>query len=220
MSNQLDFWRQMTIISPSALDNYKVTVIGVGGIGSPTVIALAKMGISQITVYDYDFVESHNLPNQIYRISDLGKPKVEALKEVVADYAGIDIVAKMERFENQQLSGIVISGVDSMAARKTIWDKVRYNVSVPMYIEARMGAEVCRIHSVKPLDPTNVRWYESTLYSDDDALDLPCTERAIIYTVFMISGLIVRQVKNFVNNQDVLKEIIFDLVTMSLLTNE
>ena len=106
-----------------------------------------------------------------------------------------------------------------MAARKTIWEKVRYNPSIPLYIEARMGAEICRIHSVRPTDPMDVKWYESTLYSDDDALDLPCTARAIIYTVFVIAGLLACQVKKFVTGQDILKEIIFDLVTMSLLKN-
>ncbi len=219
MTDQLDFWRQLDVVSPSDLADLKVIVIGAGGIGSPTVLALAKMGVPHITVYDNDSVELHNLPNQIYRLSDLGKPKVEALSDATIDYAGISLDTKNELFENQKLSGVVISGVDSMAARKTIWEKVRYNPSIPLYIEARMGAEICRIHSVRPTDPMDVKWYESTLYSDDDALDLPCTARAIIYTVFVIAGLLACQVKKFVTGQDILKEIIFDLVTMSLLKN-
>lgn len=214
----LDLWRQLDLVSPSDLEDLKVTVIGVGGIGSPTVLALAKMGISQITVYDDDSVEFHNIPNQLYRLSDLGKTKVEALSDAVVDYAGVNLVTKAERFENQQLSGVVISGVDSMTTRKAIWEKVKYNPSIQIYIDARMGAEVCRIHSVRPTDPSDVKWYESTLYSDEDASDLPCTARAIIYTVFVIAGLIASQVKKYVTNQYLSREVIFDFVTMSLIS--
>ncbi len=213
----LDFWRQLDLISPSDLEDLKVTVIGVGGIGSPTVLALAKMGVSQITVYDDDLVELHNIPNQLYRLSDLGKTKVEALSDAVVDYAGVNLVTKAELFENQQLSGVVISGVDSMTTRKSIWEEVRNNPSVQIYMEARMGAEVCRIHSVRPTDPSDIEWYESTLYSDEDASNLPCTARAIIYTVFVIAGLISSQVKKYATNQYLSREVIFDFVTMSLI---
>ena len=214
---KLDFWRQLDVVSPSDLANLKVTVIGVGGIGSPTTLALAKMGVSQISVYDDDSVELHNLPNQLYRLSDLGKTKVEALSDATDDYAGVSLETKAERFENQQLSGVVISGVDSMAARKAIWQKIKFNPSVQLYIEARMGAEVCRIHTVRPTDPTEVKWYETTLYSDEQAQDLPCTARAIIYTVFVVAGLIANQVKKLARGQTLCKEIIFDLVTLTFM---
>jgi hypothetical protein len=213
----MDYWRQLDVVSPSDLADLKVTLIGAGGIGSPTALALTKMGVSQISVYDNDSVELHNLPNQFYRLSDLGKPKVEALADAVIDYAGVSPEAKVELFENQQLSGVVISGVDSMTARKAIWQRVRYNPTVEVYIEARMGAEVCRIHTVDPTDPSAVKWYETTLYSDEEAQELPCTARAIIYTVFVVAGLIASQVKKYVRGQELRKEIIFDLVTLILL---
>lgn len=216
--SQMDFWRQLNVVSPSDLADLRVTMIGVGGIGSPTILALAKMGVENITVFDPDTVEPHNLPNQMYRFSDLGQTKVEGISSICRDFAGVELKKVAERFNDHPLSGIVISGVDTMSARKEIWGKIRWNPSVLLYIEARMGAEVARIHSVHSCDPSEVRWYETTLYSDEQASEAPCTARAVIYNVFMIAALVANQVKKFAKGEDIFKEIIFDLATLILLT--
>jgi len=220
MTTTMDFWRQRDVVSSEDLASLRVTIIGAGGIGSPTTLALAKMGVSQIVVYDDDSVELHNLPNQIYRFSDLGKTKVEGLKNICQDFAGVLIEVKPECFDGQQpLSGIVVSGVDTMAARKEIWQRVRYNPAVQIYIEARMGAEVARIHTVRPCDPSLVRWYETTLYSDEEAMQAPCTARAIIYCALMSGALVANQVKKFARAELLAREVIFDLKTLSLIVN-
>jgi hypothetical protein len=215
----MDFWRQIDIVSPEDLSQLPVTIIGAGGIGSPTALALAKMGVENITVYDDDRVELHNLPNQLYRFGDLGKTKVEGLSSICRDFAGVELKKVPERLNGHALSGIVVSGVDTMKARKEMWERIRWNPSIPLYIEARMGAEVCRIHSIKPTDPSLVKWYESTLYSDEEAVQAPCTARAIIYCSFMIGALVANQVKKFAKAEMILKEIIFDLATLTLIVN-
>lgn len=215
---RMDFWRQMSIVSQEELAKNQVTIIGAGGIGSPTAMALAKMGLEKMRVYDHDSVEPHNLPNQLYRQSDLNKKKVEALAEICLDYAGVEIDKQIEMYKNQALSGIVVSGVDSMAARKEIWENIKFNPAIPLYIEARMGAEVARIHSINPCDPDKIIWYETTLYSDNEAAEQPCTERAIIYNVFMIASFIANQIKKYTKGEKLYKEIIFDLKTLTLLT--
>ena len=70
--------RQSDIINPEVLGT-PVHIIGAGAIGSCAALALAKIGFKDFTVYDFDSVELHNLPNQMYRAKDIGKPKVEAL---------------------------------------------------------------------------------------------------------------------------------------------
>ena len=209
----MDYWRQAAIVEPDHLTQ-PVTIIGAGGIGSPTAIVLAKMGVRRLTVYDADIIELHNLPNQYYRLDDLTKPKVQALGEAVAAYAGIQISEKNERYSDQRLRGLVISAVDSMASRHAIWQKVRYNASVPLYIDARMAAQVGAIHSVNPVDPDHIRWYEGTLFDDEEALDEQCTNRAIIYNVQMIAALIGNQVKRFARHETVPKELLFDFVSL------
>jgi hypothetical protein len=77
-----------------------------------------------------------------------------------------------------------------------------------------MGAEVCRICTVNPCDPDDVKWYEKTLFSDDKASEEKCTEKAIIYNTFVISGLIASQVKKYARAQPFAREIIMDLKTL------
>ncbi len=67
------------------LKKSKILVIGAGGTGSNTVINLSRLGIGEITVIDYDLVEYSNLNRQVYRESDVGKYKVDALREIIAE---------------------------------------------------------------------------------------------------------------------------------------
>lgn len=208
-------WRQEDILPAATIP--PLTMIGVGGIGSFTVMALAKMGAQDITVYDPDTVEEHNIPNQLYMKAHTGSLKVDALREMVDDFSGMLIETKPMRF-GAQVRGVVLSGVDSMKDRKEIWGAVKMKAAVPLYIEARMGAEVARIHSVNPCDPSECEWYEGTLYDDEEALEAPCTARAIAYTGFMIAALIANQVKKHAMRQVLAKEVIMDMVTLSMMT--
>lgn len=211
----MDFWRQLDIVSRDDL-TVPITIIGAGGVGSPICFALAKMGCQKITVFDHDVIADHNLPNQFYRLTDSGKPKVHALKEIVKEFSGLAIEIKQEKYVSQKLSDIVICSVDSMSERRKIWEKIRWKPQIFLFIDARMGAEVCRIYTVKPTDPDDVRFYEGNLYSDSETADIVCTAQAVIYNVFMIASLIASQVKKFARIEKFPKEIIFDLATLSI----
>src|SRR5205823_6205091 len=118
--------------------DFPLTLIGAGGIGSPLALALAKMGCRQLALYDPDTVEAHNLPNQMYRLSDVGRPKVTALAELLCQFASPQLEVRQEAVRDQTLRGLVISAVDSMAARQQIWHGcVRYRAAVPLYVDAR-----------------------------------------------------------------------------------
>jgi molybdopterin/thiamine biosynthesis adenylyltransferase len=213
----IDYWRQADLIPPEALAT-PVTVIGAGGIGSPVALALAKMGCRSLTLYDPDVVEPHNLPNQFYRLRDVGRPKVEALAELLGEFAASDVRAVPETVAGQPLQGMVISGVDSMESRKRIWqESVRFRAAVPLYIDARMGAQVCRVLTVRPVDPDDVRWYEATLYPDEEANEEPCTARAIIYTALGLASLVANQVKRHALGEDYERDLLVDFATMSVL---
>jgi len=213
----MDFWRQLDILKPSEL-NISISIIGAGGIGGPTALVLAKMGCRQVTVFDNDTIESHNLPNQFYRLADVGKFKVEALKEIIGLFTGVKIDARKERFSlDGGLTDVIISGVDTMASRKEIWEAIKWKTAVRLYIDGRMGGEVARIFSARPHDPDDVNFYEKTLYSDDDSEDLACTAQAIIYNVFAMASFIANQVKRVVKNEDLDKEIVLDFKTITLI---
>ena len=213
----MDFWRQSDLVSPESLA-FPVTVIGAGGVGSPVALALAKMGCREITLYDPDVVEAHNLPNQFYRLRDVGRPKVEALAELLREFASSDVRAVQERVAGQSLRGVVISGVDSMDSRERIWrESIGYRAAVRLYIDARMGAQICRVLTVRPVDPDDVRWYEATLFPDERANEEPCMARAIIYTTLGLASLVANQVKRHALDEAHERDLLVDFTTLSVL---
>lgn len=65
------------------LKNATVGIAGCGGLGSNAAVALARVGIGKLVIADHDVVEPSNLNRQQYFVEHIGKPKVEALKEII-----------------------------------------------------------------------------------------------------------------------------------------
>ena len=60
---------------------------GLGGLGSNIAIALARAGIGKLNLIDYDKVDLTNLHRQLYKASQIGMKKVEALRENLLEIA-------------------------------------------------------------------------------------------------------------------------------------
>ena len=71
--------------STEILRKAAVGIAGCGGLGSNAAAALVRAGIGKLILADFDKVELSNLNRQYYFLSDLGKPKVEALKARLKD---------------------------------------------------------------------------------------------------------------------------------------
>jgi molybdopterin/thiamine biosynthesis adenylyltransferase len=64
------------------LHDAKVMVVGMGGLGCPAALVLARAKVGSLTLVDSDCVELSNLPRQLWhRPSDLGRPKVDSASE-------------------------------------------------------------------------------------------------------------------------------------------
>lgn len=67
------------------LRNARVAIAGLGGLGSNIAVALARSGVGHMLLVDYDCVDTTNLNRQAYGISQLGKPKTEAMLELISE---------------------------------------------------------------------------------------------------------------------------------------
>ena len=68
------------------LNQARVAVFGIGGVGGYTVEALARSGIGQIDLIDHDTVSRSNINRQILAThSTVGMPKVEAARQRILD---------------------------------------------------------------------------------------------------------------------------------------
>ena len=68
------------------IQNAKVLIVGVGGLGSPVALYLAAAGVGTLHLVDADVVSLSNLGRQIlYNTTHVGKCKVEIAKQVLQD---------------------------------------------------------------------------------------------------------------------------------------
>src|SRR5579862_1563006 len=76
-----------------ALGAGRVLIIGVGGLGVPAAMALARSGAASLTLADAEEVELSNLARQvIYHTSDIGKPKVlAAVRRLRSEFPALQI---------------------------------------------------------------------------------------------------------------------------------
>lgn len=112
-------------------DAGRVAICGLGGLGSNVAIALARAGVGQLHLIDFDRVDLTNLNRQQYTVDQLGRYKTEALAETlerIAPYctlrmdtvkatednlpvllAGDDIIC--EAFDVPEAKAMLVSGV-------------------------------------------------------------------------------------------------------------
>ena len=201
--------RQMDLIDITKLSKCCITIIGAGSIGSFTALTLAKMGVGTIKIFDGDGVTTTNLSSQFFRNKDVGKFKVDAIKEIIEEFSECKVIPINQFYKNRALSEYVIVATDSMESRRVIWEQFNKQPKAQYLIEARMGAELAKVYTIKN-KYNDFNFYIETLHSDAQAYKLPCTARTIIYNVQMISSLIVRAFKSIVQNEtNFPKEIVF-----------
>jgi hypothetical protein len=134
---------------------HEIHVIGMGGVGTHVLQMLLEHGTREVHIWDHDLVEAHNLPTQfLYCPLDIGYPKVESAAKFVDERGFETIIITHDEWATAKtkLSGIVISGVDSIASRDEIWQGIEYNSEVFLYIDARIGTSPGSSPTAKPLN--------------------------------------------------------------------
>jgi sulfur-carrier protein adenylyltransferase/sulfurtransferase len=76
---------EVGVAGQARLNTAVVTVIGAGGLGCAVLQYLCAAGVGRLVIIDHDRVEESNLHRQpLYRMSDLGQPKVRAARGALA----------------------------------------------------------------------------------------------------------------------------------------
>lgn len=212
----MDYTRQRAWFDPSTT-NAAATIVGCGGIGSFAAFALAKLGVQTLKLVDFDTVDEHNVPNQLFALNQLGELKVSALADSISSATGvypIGINAPLQ--DGIPRLPIVVSALDSMAARTELWEQVRYRLEVKLFLDGRLGGEHVVLYSVDPSNPIDVAGYETTLHSDADGQDLPCTARSIIDVGFAVGSLITRAVRRHYAHEPAIPTVYLNQQTLDI----
>lgn len=208
----MDHTRHSDIFNASKL---MVTIVGVGGVGSATALCLAKMGVGAIDLYDHERVDEENLATQMFKMDDLGEFKVKAAKDLIEQFSD-DVEVWENYYEIDQgaeeiVSPIVISAVDSIRARKAIFNTIVGMGEAVTFIDTRMSSESLQILTITKEDWP---WYVSFIggQSDENIPDEPCTSKATIYTAFQIAGMVGATVRKIITGVPVPKFQSFNVV--------
>ncbi|MHB8419286.1 MAG: ThiF family adenylyltransferase [Myxococcales bacterium] len=105
-----------------------VAIVGVGGLGCPAALALARAGISPIGLFDPDRVEPSNLPRQIlFGDGDVGRPKVEVTAERLRALGSVEITARPIEIRDESAAELAsypvwIDGTDGLTTKLWLSD--------------------------------------------------------------------------------------------------
>lgn len=132
------------------LHRSRVAVIGVGGVGSWAVEALARSGIGNITLIDLDHVAVSNINRQIQALtSTLGKAKVLALEARIRDInpdcrvTPIDDFLTVENMQQLVPAGAfdaLIDACDDAKAKAALIVHARFN-NIPVVVCGAAGGK-------------------------------------------------------------------------------
>ncbi len=137
-----------------ALENSTVMIVGVGGVGSYAAEALARSRVGHLILVDKDAVEPSNLNRQIHStLANLGKSKIQAMKERILSYNPECKVDLIETFFDQTSASlldqdidVVIDAIDTLSSKMDLIQACAYR-KIPCISSLGMANR---------LDPTKV----------------------------------------------------------------
>jgi molybdopterin/thiamine biosynthesis adenylyltransferase len=186
------------------------------------------MGFNDIHVYDFDVIEEHNIPNQLYKESQIDQLKVDALHHVYKTFFNDEddeprIITHNEKLtaDSDPLSGVIISAVDTMSSRKELYESLyKFNPSAKLWIEGRISLYGAYVYTVgKELFQFDE--YEKTLYDDTEAEVSACgiSQTALPAAINCASVMVMQMIDWFSGNKP-LNEIQYSIPWMTAFTKE
>lgn len=198
-ATNVSFLRHGAFFGPEDSQDKVLNIIGVGATGSWVGLLAAKMGWQHFRVWDADIVESHNLPNQIYDLSQVGLKKVEAFKQKLLEFNPDVTVEIYDKFftsteDRDMLEDFVFIAVDSLSARKDIVQCLSSHLLVDYAFETRMGFEHAEMNIINPSYSTQIEAYLSTLKTDEEVTESACNARIITTLTCIVASSVVHTI--------------------------
>ena len=172
-------------IGQKKLLNSKITLVGLGALGSPVAYYLVAAGIGNLKVIDYDSVELSNLHRQILHFTkDINRKKTESAIEklnLLNPDCKIEVIPEKITPENAKdilkSSDFVIEGSDNFPTKMLINDACVY-LKIPFTI-----AGVLRFHGqIMTIVPEKKTACYRCLFGDitDAPTGMSCSEAGVI----------------------------------------
>lgn len=173
------YTRSKGLLEVGALESKKVLIIGLGSGGAPIAVELAKAGVGHFILIDFDRIELHNIARHICGVNELGRLKVNAVKDAILlknPYAqvetyDIDINKHLDTLEKCIAeSDLTIVATDEYASRYNINAKLVKLDKVGLFGRAVTRAEGGDILRVRPGGPCYACLTGNPIYHQNDEI--------------------------------------------------
>lgn len=206
-------------------DTSRIHIIGCGSVGSTVAENLARSGIKNFTLWDFDNVEEHNIVNQMFRVQDVGRKKVDALRDILVEInpeISSTIELKPDGWNGKLLSGYVFLCVDNIELRKEIVSAHMNSTFVKAMFDFRTRLEDAQHYAADWSDATmRKNLYASMDFSQEEAVaETPTSACGVTLgvcpTVRIICAYGVANFMNFLKGRPIKKMILADAFNFML----
>lgn len=138
------------------LKNSKVVVLGIGGVGSFTVEALARAGVGTLVIVDDDAVCLTNINRQIIAtFKTIGKPKVEVMKERILEInRKCNVIVHNTFVTEENIGDIITEDIDYVV---DAIDTVSSKIALVVWCKEHNKKIISCLGTGNKLDPTQFK---------------------------------------------------------------
>ncbi|XOV83381.1 MAG: ThiF family adenylyltransferase [bacterium] len=183
---------EVDIAGQEALQNARVLIMGLGGLGSPAALYLAAAGIGNLVLCDDDEVELSNLQRQIAHSNNtIGVNKAESAAQTIHTLnPHVQTDTRSRRLTEDELRGeianvdLVLDCTDNFASRHMI-NNICWQSRTPLVSGAaiRWEGQIAVFDANQSASPCY-----SCLYPNPEGADLNCAENGVIAPLVGIIG--------------------------------
>ncbi|MGA1932690.1 tRNA threonylcarbamoyladenosine dehydratase [Arcobacter sp. YIC-464] len=146
----MQYDRTIKLFGQDTFDKFKdvkLILLGVGGVGSFALDALYNTGIKNITIVDFDTYEESNMNRQMGSHGNIGRVKVDALKEKYPEVTAIHAKITPEWIDNFDFSqyDYILDAIDDVTPKVHLIKKYYTRV-------------ITTSGSAKRLDPSKIEY--------------------------------------------------------------
>ncbi len=203
----MDLVKSIDYFNPTKIRE-RCHIIGCGSVGSTIAELLVRLGLTKITLYDFDRVVAHNIANQMFVNSDIGAPKVEAVKKMLVainpDCENNVEICSQGWEPKVRLNGYVFLCVDNIDLRRQIATENKFNRAIKAMFDFRTRLEDAQHYAADWNNPRDIDGFISTMdFTHEEAKETtPVTacnvEMGVAPTVRVICALGITNFMNFV----------------------
>lgn len=170
-----------------------IHIVGCGAIGSHVAEELARIGCYNIHLWDFDVVSPHNITNQMFSEGDIGRPKVDAVYEMMIsinkELKDSITIHNCPLEEPWILNGYIFMCADSIDVRRSIVNANKNNPYAIAVFDFRMRLTDAQHYAAEFRKKDQVKELLKTMdFTDEEAkaatpVSACGVELSVVYTV-------------------------------------